>query len=143
MCSRQACGRGTVQDHLQRSTYIYKTGAGVFVDGTKGYWYKLLKILEKIVFISGGRGFELPVPRAKICRQPPASQHREKGPNVSFITARVSCRTIDANLSRRSADAARKRSSRIAGTKLLPRWPVLCAKCRLHGANLTRRAEWF
>jgi DNA-binding transcriptional LysR family regulator len=34
-------------------------------------------------------------------------------------------------------------SSRIAGTKLLPRRPVLCAKCRPHGANLTRRAEWF
>jgi hypothetical protein len=38
---------------------------------------------------------------------------------------------------------ARKRLSRIAGTKLLPRRPVLCAKCRPHGANLTRRAEWF
>jgi hypothetical protein len=39
--------------------------------------------------------------------------------------------------------AARKRSSSIAGTKLLPRRPVLCAKCRPCGANLTRRTEWF
>jgi hypothetical protein len=31
MCSRQAGGRGTVQDHLKRSTYIYKTAAGGFV----------------------------------------------------------------------------------------------------------------
>ena len=28
MCSGQAGGRGTVQDHLKRSTYIYKTTAG-------------------------------------------------------------------------------------------------------------------
>jgi catechol 2,3-dioxygenase-like lactoylglutathione lyase family enzyme len=31
MCSRQACGGGSVQDPLQRSTYIYKTAAGGFV----------------------------------------------------------------------------------------------------------------
>jgi catechol 2,3-dioxygenase-like lactoylglutathione lyase family enzyme len=31
MCSRQACGRGSVQDPLQRSTYIYKTAAGGLV----------------------------------------------------------------------------------------------------------------
>jgi catechol 2,3-dioxygenase-like lactoylglutathione lyase family enzyme len=34
MCSRQACGRGSVQDPLQRSTYIYKTAAGGLVG-----WY--------------------------------------------------------------------------------------------------------
>jgi hypothetical protein len=27
----QACGRGSVQDHLQRSTYIYKTAGGGLV----------------------------------------------------------------------------------------------------------------
>ena len=31
---RQACGRGSVQDPLQRSTYIYKTAAGGFVGWT-------------------------------------------------------------------------------------------------------------
>jgi hypothetical protein len=31
MCSRQACGGGSVQDPLQRSTYIYKTAAGGLV----------------------------------------------------------------------------------------------------------------
>jgi hypothetical protein len=31
MCSRQAGGRGTVQDHLKRSTYIYNTAAGGIV----------------------------------------------------------------------------------------------------------------
>jgi glyoxylase I family protein len=31
MCSRQACGKGSVQDPLQRSTYIYKITAGRFV----------------------------------------------------------------------------------------------------------------
>jgi hypothetical protein len=51
--------------------------------------------------------------------------------------------TICGSFAPRSADAARKQSSRIAGTKLLPRRPVLCAKCRPHVANLTRRAEWF
>jgi hypothetical protein len=43
----------------------------------------------------------------------------------------------------RLADAARKRSSRVAGIKLLPGQLVLCAKYWPHGANLTRRAEWF
>ena len=43
-----------------------------------------------------------------------------------------------------SANASEtKPSSRIAGTKMLPGRPVLCAKCQSHGANLTRRAEWF
>jgi catechol 2,3-dioxygenase-like lactoylglutathione lyase family enzyme len=31
MCSRQACGRGSVQDHLLRSTYIFKTAGGGLV----------------------------------------------------------------------------------------------------------------
>ena len=58
--------------------------------------------------------------------------------------ARVWCRTIRCKpVARRSADAARKPSSHITETKLLPRGPGLCVKCRPHGANLTRRAEWF
>jgi hypothetical protein len=82
--------------------------------------------------------------RAKIYRQPPASQHRENGPNASFTSQpRLVPHHRRKPFARRSADAARKRSPRIAGTKLLPRRPVLCAKCRPHGANLTRRAEWF
>ena len=81
--------------------------------------------------------------RAKIYRQPAAWQHREKGPNASFTShPRLVPHHRRKPFARRSADAARKRSSRI-GTKLLPRRPVLCTKCRPHGANLTRRAEWF
>ena len=42
MCSRQAGCSGTVQDDLERSTYIYKTAAGGFVGCPIYYQYKTL-----------------------------------------------------------------------------------------------------
>jgi len=52
----------SVQDHLLKSTYIFKIAAGEFVGWPICYGYKILQSLDKGILYSGGRGFELPVP---------------------------------------------------------------------------------
>ena len=90
-----------------------------------------------------GSGFELPVPRENLLSTPSITASG-KGPNASFTSEpHLVPHHQRKPFAWRSADAAREQSSRIVGTKLLSRRPVLCAKCRPHGANLTRRAEWF
>jgi hypothetical protein len=55
MCSRQACGGGSVQDPLQRSTYIYRTAAGGIVGWHEDLGHNVLQKLDKIICRSGGR----------------------------------------------------------------------------------------
>jgi hypothetical protein len=70
-----------------------------------------------------GDGFELRVPRENIPSTPSIAASG-KGPNASFISHPRFVPPIDANLlARRSVEAAHKRSSLIAGTKLLPAGP--------------------
>jgi len=45
----------SVQDHLLKSTYIFKIAAGEFVGWPICYGYKILQSLDKGILYSGGR----------------------------------------------------------------------------------------
>jgi len=81
-CSRQAGWSGTVQDHLLRSTCIYKTAGGGLVGWHAWLRHKILNTLDKTLCCGGGRWirtigtpqFWLPVaPRIYLPQYSPAS----------------------------------------------------------------------